>query len=58
MSKNHEQEQGETAKRVVPYYHCIGAFEGPDWKDIPKIDIRIETRKGVALSYTPEKIAG
>ena len=53
-----ERVNGEVTQRVVPHYHCIGAFEVPDWKDIPEIDILIETRKGVALSYTPEKIAG
>jgi len=53
-----ERADGEITQRVVPHYHCIGAFEVPDWKDIPEIDILIETRKGVALSYTPEKIAG
>jgi len=53
-----EQVDGEISQRVVVYYHCIGAFEVPDWKESPAIDILIETRKGVALSYTPEKTAG
>jgi len=44
----------QTQKKLL----SIGAFEVPDWKDIPEIDILIETRKGVALSYTNEKIAG
>ena len=52
-----ERIDGEITQRVVPHYHCIGAFEVPDWKDIPEIDILIKTRKGVALSYTSEKIA-
>ncbi|SHI07344.1 protein of unknown function [Sporobacter termitidis DSM 10068] len=52
-----ERVDGEITQQVVPHYHCIGAFEVPDWKDIPEIDILIETRKGVALSYTNEKIA-
>ena len=52
-----ERVDGEVTQKVVPHYHCIGVFEVPDWKDIPEIDILIETRKGVALSYTPEKIA-
>ncbi|HBR02562.1 MAG TPA: recombinase, partial [Ruminiclostridium sp.] len=38
-----ERVDGEVAQRVVPHYHCIGAFEVPDWKDIPEIDILIET---------------
>ena len=52
-----ERVDGEISQRVVVHYHCIGAFEVPDWEGIPEIDILIETRKGVALSYTPEKIA-
>ena len=52
-----ERVDGEITQRVVPHYHCIGAFDVPDWKAIPEIDILIETRKGVALSYTSEKIA-
>ena len=53
-----ERVDGEITQKVVPHYHCIGAFEVPDWKNIPEIDILIETRKGVALSYTNEKKAG
>ena len=50
-----ERIDGEISQRVVPHYHCIGAFDVPDWKDIPEIDILIETRKGVALCYTPRE---
>ena len=52
-----ERIDGEITQRVVPHYHCIGAFEVPDWKDIPEIDILIETRKGVALSYQNDSLA-
>jgi len=53
-----ERVNGEISQRVVPHYHCIGAFDVPEWKDIPEIDILVETRKGVAVCYTPEKLAG
>ena len=35
----------------------IGAFEVPDRKKIPEADIIMETRKGVAVSYTPAEVA-
>jgi len=53
-----EKVSGETMQKVTIHYNCIGAFDVPDWKDIPEVDILIETRNGVALSYTPEKISG
>ena len=44
-------------QRVVIYYNCIGAFEVPDRRKIPERDILLETRKGAALSYAPERLA-
>ena len=44
-------------QRVVIYYNCIGAFDVPDRRKIPETDIIMETRKGVALSYAPERLA-
>ena len=38
-------------------YNCIGAFDVPDRWKIPEADIIMETRKGVALSYAPERLA-
>ena len=38
-------------------YNCIGAFDVPDRRKIPEADIIMETRKGVALSYAPERLA-
>jgi len=46
-----EQVSGIKTQRITVYYNCIGAFEVPEWDSIPDIDIFIETRKGVALSY-------
>ncbi len=52
-----KQEDGTTTQQVVIHYNCIGAFEVPDRKDIPEVDVLMETRKGVAVSYTPAQIA-
>ena len=52
-----EKRDGITNQRVVIHYNCIGAFDVPDRRKIPEIDIIMETRKGVALSYAPEQVA-
>ena len=44
-------------QRVVIYYNCISAFDVPDRRKIPEADIIMETRKGAALSYAPERLA-
>ena len=44
-------------QRVVIYYNCIGAFDVPDRRKILETDIIMETRKGAALSYAPERLA-
>ena len=52
-----EKQDGITNQRVVIHYNCIGAFDVPDRRKIPETDIIMETRKGVALSYAPERLA-
>ena len=52
-----EKQDGITNQRVVIYYNCIGAFDVPDRRKIPEADMIMETRKGVALSYAPERLA-
>ena len=49
---------GEITQEVKIFYNCIGAFDVPDREHIPDFDILIETRKGVALCYSPMKTAG
>ena len=49
-----EKDEGVSNQRSVIYYNCIGAFEVPNLRKIPEIDILIQTRKGVALSYAPD----
>ncbi len=51
------KEDGITNQRVTIHYNCIGVFEVPDRRKIPERDILLETRKGVALGYTPSGIA-
>ena len=52
-----EKQDGVTNQRLVIYYNCIGAFDVPDRRKIPEVDIIMETRRGVAVSYTPAQIA-
>ena len=53
-----ERINGEITQDVRIYYNCIGALDVPDWKNIPDFDILLETRKGVALCYSPTQRAG
>lgn len=52
-----EKQDGITTQRIVIYYNCVGAFTIPEHKDIPDVDVLMKTRKGVAVSYSPAKIA-
>ena len=52
-----EKQDGITTQKIVIHYNCIGPFFVPDRKDIPELDILMETRKGVAVSYSPAEIA-
>ena len=52
-----EKQDGVTNQQVVIHYNCIGAFDVPDRRKIPEADMIMETRKGVALSYAPERLA-
>ncbi len=47
-----ERVNGEITQEIKIFYNCIGAFEVPEWKNIPELEVLIETRKGVALSYS------
>ena len=48
-----EKQDGITMQRVTIFYNCIGAFTVPDRRNIPDVDVLIETRRGVALCYDP-----
>ena len=52
-----EKKGGVTTQHITIYYNCIGAFPVPNRRYIPEADITMGTRKGVAVSYSPERIA-
>ena len=52
-----EKQDGVTTQHITIYYNCIGAFSVPDRRKIPAAEITMGTRKGVAVSYSPERIA-
>ena len=52
-----EKSEGIHTQRIVIHYNCICQFVVPDVKNIPETNIVVETRKGVALSYSPERSA-
>lgn len=52
-----EKRDGVTTQHITIYYNCIGAFSVPDRRKIPAAEITMGTRKGVAVSYSPERIA-
>ena len=52
-----EKKDGVTTQRITIYYNCIGAFAVPDRRNIPDVEITMGTRKGVAVSYSPDKSA-
>ena len=49
---------GEITQEIKIHYNCIGAFDVPDREHIPELEVLIETRKGVVLSYSTVKQAG
>ncbi len=52
-----EKKDGVTTQHITIYYNCIGAFAVPDRRKIPATQITMGTRKGVAVSYSPDKTA-
>ena len=47
-----EEQNGERIQRMKIYYNCVGQLLLPDKKDLPKPQIKIGTRKGVAVNYS------
>ena len=50
-----ERVNGEITQEIKIFYNCIGAFTVPERESIPEADVRLRTRKGVALSYSQAK---
>ena len=52
-----ENLKGERIQKIEIFYNCIGAFEAPKMDELPRPQIQLNTRKGVAISYSqPENI--
>lgn len=45
-------------QRLTIHYNCVGAITIPDSLAIPMLDITVNTRKGVCVSYQPDGKAG
>jgi hypothetical protein len=39
------------------HYNCVGLIEIPEVLSLPEPDVMIQTRKGVAVSYSQAQIA-
>ena len=50
-----EKKDGVTTQHITIYYNCIGPFSVPERRKIPAQEITLGTRKGVAVSYSPER---
>ena len=48
-----EKVDGEHRQKLTIHYNCIGSIEIPNVLPIPYPDVRMQTRKGVVVSYSP-----
>ena len=46
---------GKRTQKIVIYYNCIGAISIPEDVSIPDAEITLNTRRGVQVSYQPQK---
>ena len=49
-----EKPQGEHRQRIIIHFTCVGSIEIPDVLPLPAPEVRIKTRRGVAINYGPE----
>jgi hypothetical protein len=47
-----DKSSGEHRQKIVIHYACVGSIEIPDIAELPEPEIRIQTRKGVAINYS------
>jgi rubrerythrin len=52
-----EKIDGVWVQRLRIHYNCVGSLAIPDNLPLPKPDVLIQTRKGVAVSYAPAQAA-
>ena len=50
-----EKSSGKHVQALTIHYNCIGTIEIPDLKELPDIDVTMNIRQGVELTYTPNK---
>ena len=53
-----EKMNGVYVQKLTIHYNCIGSIEIPDVSSLPEPDVLIQTRKGVAVSYSQTQMAG
>jgi len=47
-----EKRPNEHSQRIRIHYNCVGTMEIPDMPNLADPEIRVETRKGVAINYS------
>jgi len=52
-----EKIDGVHAQKLTIHYNCVGSIEIPDILPLPQPEVLIQTRKGVAVSYSQSQIA-
>ena len=52
-----EKIEGVKTQRLKIHYNCVGSIEIPEILPLPKPEVLIQTRKGVAVSYSPSRKA-
>jgi len=50
-----EKIDGVHVQKLKIHYNCVGSIEIPDVLPLPEPDVLIQTRKGVAVSYSTQK---
>jgi len=48
-----EKIDGVHVQKLIIHYNCIGSIAIPDYLELPEPEIRVQTRKGVEVSYMP-----
>jgi len=52
-----EKVEGVHVQKLTIHYNCVGSIEIPDMLPLPEPDVLIQTRKGVAVNYSPSQKA-
>ena len=51
-----EKINGVYVQKLTIHFNCVGSIEIPDALSLPEPDVLIQTRKGVAVSYSPAQV--